>query len=204
MNEKKIVQGKFSKINPLVVLLLVFSIICFFVSLVISGCFENSTWHVWDVEEDFLDYLTFTQSSEGIAVFFWLSIISFMFAMFFLFEMNFCKMEVTDKRVFGKAAFGKIVDLPLDKISSVGTCFPKGIIVATSSGKIKFWLLSNQTEVYEAISILLKERQTKTDVVGIIKESGGADELKKFKDLLDSGVITQEEFDAKKKQLLGL
>ncbi len=31
-----------------------------------------------------------------------------------------------------------------------------------------------------------------------------ADELKKFKDLLDMGVITQEEFDAKKKQLLGL
>lgn len=31
-----------------------------------------------------------------------------------------------------------------------------------------------------------------------------ADELKKLKELLDSGVITQEEFDAKKKQLLGL
>ena len=31
-----------------------------------------------------------------------------------------------------------------------------------------------------------------------------ADELKKYKELLDSGVITQEEFDAKKKQLLGL
>jgi len=31
-----------------------------------------------------------------------------------------------------------------------------------------------------------------------------ADELKKFKELLDSGVISQEEFDAKKKQLLGL
>ena len=31
-----------------------------------------------------------------------------------------------------------------------------------------------------------------------------ADELKKYKDLLDSGVITQEEFDAKKKELLGL
>ena len=29
-----------------------------------------------------------------------------------------------------------------------------------------------------------------------------ADELKKFKDLLDSGAITQEEFDAKKKELL--
>ena len=34
--------------------------------------------------------------------------------------------------------------------------------------------------------------------------AGTADELKKFKVLLDSGVITQEEFDAKKKELLGL
>lgn len=33
---------------------------------------------------------------------------------------------------------------------------------------------------------------------------GTAEELQKFKDLLDNGVITQEEFDAKKKQLLGL
>ena len=31
-----------------------------------------------------------------------------------------------------------------------------------------------------------------------------ADEIKKYKELLDSGIITQEEFDAKKKQLLGL
>lgn len=33
---------------------------------------------------------------------------------------------------------------------------------------------------------------------------GGADKLKTYKELLDSGVITQEEFDAKKKQILGL
>lgn len=32
----------------------------------------------------------------------------------------------------------------------------------------------------------------------------GADEIKKYKELLDMGIITQEEFDAKKKQLLGL
>lgn len=33
---------------------------------------------------------------------------------------------------------------------------------------------------------------------------GGADKLKACKNLLDSGVITQEEFDAKKKEILGL
>jgi hypothetical protein len=34
--------------------------------------------------------------------------------------------------------------------------------------------------------------------------SSSADEIKKFKILLDEGTITQEEFEAKKKQLLGL
>ena len=34
--------------------------------------------------------------------------------------------------------------------------------------------------------------------------ASNADELKKYKELLDMGVISQEEFDAKKKQLLGL
>ncbi|MBO5652993.1 MAG: SHOCT domain-containing protein, partial [Clostridia bacterium] len=38
----------------------------------------------------------------------------------------------------------------------------------------------------------------------IIQASSNAEELKKYKDLLDAGIITQEEFDAKKKQLLGL
>lgn len=36
----------------------------------------------------------------------------------------------------------------------------------------------------------------------VVRDS--ADEIKKFKELLDMGAITQEEFDAKKKQLLGL
>lgn len=34
--------------------------------------------------------------------------------------------------------------------------------------------------------------------------SNTPEEIKKYKELLDSGVISQDEFDAKKKQLLGL
>lgn len=37
-----------------------------------------------------------------------------------------------------------------------------------------------------------------------VPESSTTDELKKYKELLDSGIITQEEFDTKKKHLLGL
>ena len=40
--------------------------------------------------------------------------------------------------------------------------------------------------------------------VQVDQQASAADELKKFKELLDMGVISQEEFDAKKKQLLGL
>ena len=45
-----------------------------------------------------------------------------------------------------------------------------------------------------------KERANNSNSLNI----SPADELKKFKELLDMGAITQEEFDAKKKQLLGL
>lgn len=47
-----------------------------------------------------------------------------------------------------------------------------------------------------------KSRKAKqaTDVDTMLK----ADELKKYKQMLDDGTITQEEFEAKKKQLLGL
>ena len=37
-----------------------------------------------------------------------------------------------------------------------------------------------------------------------VSTASTVDELKKFKELLDMGIITQEEFEAKKKQLLGL
>lgn len=36
------------------------------------------------------------------------------------------------------------------------------------------------------------------------KTTSQADEIKKFKELLDSGAITEEEYEAKKKQILGL
>lgn len=119
------------------------------------------------------------------------------------------KIVVTDKRVYGVSSFGKHVDLPFDSVSAVGTSWLKGIAVGTSSGKINFLGISNRDEVYEEIKKLLSNRQSKevkatTPITNITQEQSSADELKKFKDLLDSGIITQEEFDAKKKQLLGL
>lgn len=50
----------------------------------------------------------------------------------------------------------------------------------------------------ELILMNRKQNNTKT------KHPSNIDEISKLKTLLDNGIITQEEFDEKKKQLLGL
>ena len=68
-------------------------------------------------------------------------------------------------------------------------------------------MIQNSEEIHKSVSELLISRQGKQAETTVIKQEipqSNADELKKYKELLDSGVISQEEFDAKKKQLLGL
>lgn len=112
------------------------------------------------------------------------------------------EMIVTDKRIFGKSLFGKRVDLPFDSISSISKIkLLKGISAATSSGKISFLLITNNEAIYEKISKLLIERQKNKK--GENKSEYIA-ELKELKKLLDDEIITQEEFNKKKKELLNL
>lgn len=118
-----------------------------------------------------------------------------------LFGTNGCSITVTDKRVYGKASWGKRVDLPLDSISAVASrTFLNCIWVSTSSGNISFFLAKNYAQIHKEINDLLVARQSQPDVT---PTDSPTEELRKYKELLDSGVITKEEFEAKKKQLLG-
>lgn len=135
-----------------------------------------------------------------------------LFGLVCLFNQIGAGIYVTDMRVYGKTLLGQRVDIPWDSISAVSltSVLLYGISVSSSSGRITFCYAENRQEIYNVLSKLLLERQKvkkdidKNVVANVSKEQSSADELKKFKDLLDSGVITQEEFDAKKKQLLGL
>ena len=55
-----------------------------------------------------------------------------------------------------------------------------------------------------ALEIIADQNQSAEAKLASQSVNSEADEILKFKQLLDAGVITQEEFDAKKKQLLGL
>jgi hypothetical protein len=120
-----------------------------------------------------------------------------------------CELEITDKSAKGKTFFGKEVVLPMYMISAYSTRkFLSTIVVATSSGVTKFALVKNYAEIGNVLSQKINERQEntvhQTTVNTPTSQASAMDDLKKLKDLLDAGIITQEEFDAKKKQLLGL
>ena len=130
----------------------------------------------------------------------------FFFAIYYALFKN--TLVITDYRAYGQIAFGKRVDIPLDSISSVSTIpLFKSISLSSSSGRIRFPLMKNSDELYEHINSLLIQRQNtirNQTQVNFNHITNSADEIKKYKQLLDMGAITQEEFDAKKKQLLGL
>ncbi len=118
------------------------------------------------------------------------------------------ELTVTDKRVFGKVVFGRRVDLPIDSVSATATSsLLKGISISTSSGRISFLYIKNADEIYTVLNNLLIERQQQkvnTITTETVYNTDETEQLKKYKELLDSGIITQEEFNEKKKQLLGI
>ena len=58
--------------------------------------------------------------------------------------------------------------------------------------------------MHEKLNTLAATGNTQTVTTPVTAAPNNIDELRSYKALLDEGVITQEEFDAKKKQLLGL
>lgn len=117
-----------------------------------------------------------------------------------------CELTVTEKNVIGKAIHGKEVVLPLHMISSYAKRKRLStIVVATSSGFTKFTMIGNYVEICNVLSQKINERQEKTENKSKSNEASDdnyMDNLIKLKSLLDAGIITQEEFDTKKKQLL--
>lgn len=189
MSEKVLVKGKFANMNAFALICFAIAVVAFIACFVVATIFGGSP--AWAFEGMEYGYYWFF---IGIAIF---VILGLIFA-----SMKF-ELIVTEGKVTGKTLFGKRMDLPISHISAAGTGIFNRVLIATSSGAINFYGVTNQNEVFSVISELLMKRQEETKNTSKAPDSV-SDELKKLKDLLDSGIITQEEFDAKKKQLLGL
>lgn len=79
-------------------------------------------------------------------------------------------------------------------------------LITTETKKNGFIYKTSKDEAQRIVALLsvIVDAQKASQSAPATAAGSSADELLKFKQLLDSGVITQEEFDAKKKQILGL
>lgn len=206
MEEKVLVKSEQFKVKPLFITLLIISIV---LCIIMFGCFYDIVETEWGgmYYSHYEHYSSFETTLENFGVYciipFGINLLLGIICYFWLY----CgELTVTDKRIYGKVAWGKRVDLPIDSVSATGTIpLLKGVSVSTSSGRISFCAIKNTEDIYKVINNLLLDRQKKSNTEAVsVHGVDAADQLKKFKELLDSGVITQEEFEAKKKELLGL
>lgn len=189
MEEKIIVESKV-KSNVYPILWLIPAFLLFFIGIAIDGSLG--------------DFLEGVFELDSIYFFLWTLIIFFIIlAIISYLMMGACELVVADKRIYGKIGkgpFRKSVSLPIDMVSATAIGIFSSLSVSTSSGRIKFYLLENREELNSAIINLLFHRQGTAE----FNDSTVDEQLKKYKDLLDSEIITQEEFDTVKKQLLGI
>lgn len=101
-----------------------------------------------------------------------------------------------DKLAIGKGQPSDISTLCLILSIVIGIVPP--IIMQDKINNIVITNATVSADTTPISSVNTTSTKTNTTMIGV------ADELKKYKDLLDIGVITQEEFDTKKKQLLDL
>jgi len=78
----------------------------------------------------------------------------------------------------------------------------KGLFDATQDENTVIFSKKNN-ELVDQIKSKIEELISRQHT-GYINQLSPADEIRKYKELLDDGLITQEEFEKKKKQLLGL
>ena len=134
-----------------------------------------------------------------------------------------CSLTLYDNELSGQIR-GRLfrssnnLSIPLNKVDSIFTKADsldksrggKRVIIVSGRSHFNLCCVQNADEFTAACMKELGRLQKSSTavqsapVVQNVQQLSAADELAKFKKLLDDGVITQEDFDAKKKQLLRL
>lgn len=105
-------------------------------------------------------------------------------------------ITVNDNMIIYKKITGKSKEFMIKDITSAETTILKGLKITGNGIKVKTLLLSNNDKLKDYIMSLIP-KSTGTNL-------SMADELEKYKKLLDSKAITKKEYEQKKKELLNL
>ncbi|MGN1086256.1 MAG: SHOCT domain-containing protein, partial [Porcipelethomonas sp.] len=137
-----------------------------------------------------------------------------------------CSLSLTEKSITGnrKTLFAySEIKLPIDKVDSIMASHSflniltggDTLLIRSASGAVKFLWVQNAKEFVDATLAKIEEfkqsvKDENQNLVSAVAKSVGANsgnssaaqKIKEIKELLDSGLITQEEFEAKRKELL--
>ena len=97
------------------------------------------------------------------------------------------------------------LNIPIDSISSVSKGWQGSLCITCAGNRYNISFVSNIDIFCSKLNELLNKRTQQTMKRDpVVSQTSKYDEIEKLKQLLDNGIISQEEFDVKKKQLLGL
>ena len=98
------------------------------------------------------------------------------------------------------------LNIPIDSVSSVAKGRMGSLLITCAGNSYNITFVDNRDLFCSKLSELLNQRTQQALKGGYpaANQQSNYDEIAKLKQLLDSGILTQEEFDAKKKQILGL
>lgn len=140
---------------------------------------------------------------EGFGYFIVLGLLFILTAIIISWRIGKCNLTITDKFIKGQTFTGSKITLPTETITAIEEVkLFNGIKIISASKKITFTSLNNAQDICKVISQLIVRDDKYEKEENKINSSTNVDELKKYKELLDIGAITQEEFEAKKKELL--
>lgn len=126
-----------------------------------------------------------------------------------------CSLQLCKDGLNGNRKYlfsNKELKLPVEKVdnisiekSFINELFDgKTIVIRSASDAIRFMCVQNASEFVDKVKAYKESNQPDDVNIQTNTSNDNLEQIKKLKEMLDSGIITQDEFDAKKKQLLGL
>ena len=146
-----------------------------------------------------------------VSIGFWVDILLTIFiggiihtAMYFSARNN-C-ITLTNYKITGVYNRHLSLNIPIDSISSVSKGWRGSLCITCAGNQYDIMFVGNRDDFCSSLNELLNTRtqQALNGITPATNQQSNYGEIAKLKQLLDNGIITQEEFDAKKKQLLGL
>lgn len=220
MEQNIVIKGTPQKNKPALITIIVGVVLLLASFLVASYVFENCEgyeyfgfgyggWYYWCVIYDtFGEFFTaeFFNFECYYGYMIMLGVVALIVGIIMKSNTEKCEITVTNEAISGKLPHGKAVHIPLNQITAINRSSFNGVSITSIGNVSNFHCIENREEVMKAISYLLANPQQSSAQPTQSASANGneAEQLKRLKDLLDSGVLTQEEFDAKKKQILGL